>query len=39
MKMKYQISSMIPNFLSSFQLFIWQTTIKKTTVENRLNVE
>ena len=39
MKMKYQIKRIIPSFLSSLQLFMWQTTIRKTIVENRLKVE
>jgi hypothetical protein len=39
MKTKYQMRSQIPYFLSNFQPLKWDATIRKTTVENRLNVE
>lgn len=39
MKMRYQMSKIIPYFLSSFQPFKCVATIRKMTVENREMVE
>ena len=39
MTTKYQMSKILPYFLSIFQLFAWDARIRKTTVENRVKVE